>query len=472
LETITISTRGNSISQYALTETGKNTGIFTGYIILTGDPRVLGDHGVDGHGKQPTGAGPSGVGPTDGLLPSEDRDGISITFVTPNYTVTKSALIHWNNGLVSWLQTSGPSSIPRILQIVDHDMNLNPNTPDTLSAYVFSNSDLAGINLNLTETGLNTGIFHGIVRFTNDTTVGKKLHISGGDNTITGYYTDRTLPAPYTSADQTVINATTIILNGNTSTSGQPLISLDKSNYTWTDQVNITITSPTLNLNPSKIETIGNNALGKITISTNGHSISHYKLVETGPNTGIFKGYVILTGDPNIATHGGVDGNGLEPTGAGPSGIGPTGGMIPAQNIDGISVSFQNQQTTVATAPIRWNIGTATNWLQSSYPHDGSGICQIVDPDMNLNPLAIDKLSANIWSDTDSGGIRIVMTETGKSTGVFQGTVHFTNSTSSGNNLHVSQGDTVTCAYKDRTLPLPYSPSDQLRTLTTTLISP
>ena len=43
----------------------------------------------------------------------------------------------------------------------------------------------------------------------------------------------------------------------------------------------------------------------------------NYKLVETGVDTGIFTGYVILTGDPNLKGTTGVDGAGLEPTGSG-----------------------------------------------------------------------------------------------------------------------------------------------------------
>jgi len=63
------------------------------------------------------------------------------------------------------------------------------------------------------------------------------------------------------------------------------------------------------------------------------------------------------------------------------------------------------------------------------------------------------------------------MTETEKGSGIFQGTVYFnTDYPSSGNRLHVSEGDVVTAEYIDRTLPPPYSPSDQLRVLATTTV--
>ncbi|MDH2908182.1 MAG: hypothetical protein PXX83_08825, partial [Candidatus Nitrosotalea sp.] len=96
-------------------------------------------------------------------------------------------------------------------------------------------------------------------------------------------------------------------------------------------------------------------------------------------------------------------------------------------------------------------------------------IVQITDPDMNLNPDAIDKFDTSVWSDSDSGGIKLTMTETGPNTGIFQGTVYLTTDlSSSGSRLHVSSGDTITAEYTDRTLPLPHSPSDQLRLTATT----
>ena len=169
---------------------------------------------------------------------------------------------------------------------------------------------------------------------------------------------------------------------------------------------------------------------------------------------------------------GGVDGSGTQPTGAGPSGVGPTDGFLPAEDSDGVSVSFEftRDQTVTGSALIRWNIGEI-KWLEASYPANGQGVLQIVDPDMNLNPKAVDKFDTNVWSDSDSGGIKLTMTETGEATGIFQGTVYFTtNFQSSGNRLHVAEGDTVTGEYKDRTLPAPYTPADQLRLTSTTFI--
>ena len=251
-------------------------------------------------------------------------------------------------------------------------------------------------------------------------------------------------------------------------------IHFNKKIFSWTDRVYITIYAPDFNSDPNIIDNIGVTTDDKITISTSGHSIP-YRLVETGSNTGVFTGYVTLTGDPTLKGTSGVDDKGTNPTGiqstCNPT-CGPTNGFLPSESTDGITVSFEYNRNQVITnsAPISWNVGDI-KWLQSSFPVNGQGIVQITDPDMSLNPDAVTKFETNVWSDSDTGGIKLAMTETGPGTGVFQGTAHFTtDSPSSGSILHVASGDTVTAEYTDTTLPVPHSPADQLRIMTTTVV--
>jgi hypothetical protein len=251
-------------------------------------------------------------------------------------------------------------------------------------------------------------------------------------------------------------------------------IHLNKKIFSWTDRVYISIYAPDFNSDPNIIDEVGSTTDDKVNISTSGNSMQ-YRLVETGPNTGIFGGYVTLTGDPLLKGQTGIDGQGTNPSGiqstCNPT-CGPTNGFLPCSRNDGITVSFEYNRNKVVTGSgiIQWNSGTI-KWLQSSYPLEGQGILQITDYDMNLNPDVIDKFETNVWSDSDSGGIKLTMTETGPNTGVFQGAAYFTNDlSSSGSRLHVLSGDAVTAEYTDRTLPLPHSPSDQLRLIATTIV--
>ena len=258
-----------------------------------------------------------------------------------------------------------------------------------------------------------------------------------------------------------------------TSDSSTP-IHFNKKIFSWTDRVYITIYAPDFNSDPNLSDEIGVTIDDKITISTSGHTIP-YHLVETGPNTGIFSGYVTLTGDPSLKGSTGVDGQGTNPTGTestcNPT-CGPTNGFLPSEGDDGITVSFEynRNQFVTGSAPIHWNVGRV-EWLQPNYPVNGQGIVQITDPDMSLNPDTINKFDINVWSDSDSGGIKLTMTETGQNTGIFQGTVYMTTDLrSSGNRLHITPGDTVTAEYTDTTLPLPHPPSDQVRLTATTIV--
>jgi len=110
-------------------------------------------------------------------------------------------------------------------------------------------------------------------------------------------------------------------------------------------------------------------------------------------------------------------------------------------------------------------------WLDVSYSTRDTGVIRIIDSDMNFDPLAVDNFDVDVWSDSDAAGTDPTMTETGPNTGVFETTVFFTTTDeSSGHRLKVSEGDTVTAEYRDRTLPDPYTTTDELYLTATSLI--
>lgn len=394
-------------------------------------------------------------------------------------TVTDSSTFDLRNGVLQSDKSVYIIGSDMILTLVEPDLNLDSQTSETIPldvvewdshAFKGTMGNLGGQSSafdakpgTFVETGKDTGIFQSVIKVpkqlnNNLLERGEQIHLE---------YTD------WGPAGSKVVGANNqdIQLTIYTSNFGAT-VELDQKVYTWTDRVYITVVAPDHNFDPNLIDIIGDNDENKVSVSTRGNSISNYKLVETGVDTGIFTGYVILTGNVNVKGSSGVDGAGLNPTGAGPTGVGPTDGFLPSEEQDGVSVSFEftRDQTVTGSALIRWNIGEI-KWLEASYPANGQGVLQIVDPDMNLNPKAVDKFDTNVWSDSDSGGIKLTMTETGEATGIFQGTVYFTtNFQSSGNRLHVAEGDTVTGEYKDRTLPPPYTPSDQLRLTSTTFI--
>ena len=234
--------------------------------------------------------------------------------------------------------------------------------------------------------------------------------------------------------------------------------------------------APDHNFDSDLIDEVGGSSLDPIKISTRGHDINEYKLVETGTDTGIFTGEIILTGfghdadgDADTGDDAGFDTN---PSTNSADNSGPTDGFLQTDDDDGLTVSFEfsEDETVVGSALIRWNIGEV-QWLEASYPASGTGVVRIIDPDMNLNPESVDNFDVDVWSDSDAGGIDLTVTETNEATGIFEGTVFFTVSDeSSGHRLRVAEGDTVTAEYEDNTLPDPYTTADELDITATTLI--
>ncbi len=245
-------------------------------------------------------------------------------------------------------------------------------------------------------------------------------------------------------------------------------ITTDKQVYSWTDKVRITIDAPSWNENKNGIDFIGDEEGYFIKISTHGHKLEPYKLVETTPSSGIFTGEVILTGFSHDA-----DGDGDIDTQPRTTGTGPTSGFLEADRDDGITISFEFADGVVLTqnAQIRWN-ESKIGFDKTSYLPDETAKIQITDPDMNLNPEASDTITVEISSDSDVAGLIVDAVETSENSGIFVANVLFTSyDKSSGNRLHAILDDRIYAKYVDRTLPSPYNTNDDLDVITEAVIS-
>jgi len=245
-------------------------------------------------------------------------------------------------------------------------------------------------------------------------------------------------------------------------------ITTDKQVYSWTDKVGITIDAPSWNENKNGIDSIGDKQGYFIKISTHGHDLEPYRLVETSKNSGVFTGEIILTGFSHDA-----NGDGEIDTQPRTVGTGPTSGFLEADRDDGITISFEFADGVVLTqsAQIRWNEGKISLDKPSYLPQETANI-QIIDPDMNLNPEASDTIPVEISSDSDVAGITIDATETSENSGIFVANVSFTPyDRSSGNRLHAILDDRLYAKYVDHTLPSPYNTNDDFDIITESVLS-
>jgi hypothetical protein len=237
----------------------------------------------------------------------------------------------------------------------------------------------------------------------------------------------------------------------------------DKPVYSWTDKVKITILAPSWNTDRHLIDSIGDDELNPIKISTGSNSLEPYRFTETGVNTGIFTAEVTLTGFPHDA-----DGDGDIDTIPRTGGNGPTSGFLAVDRDSAITISFEFADGVVLleSALTTWNMASV-KFSEDNFLSDRPAIIRVIDPDLNLNPEALDQIPIKVYSDSDIAGIKVIGIETSESSGIFVATITFTqNLSSSGNRLLALPDDEIYAKYDDYTLPRPYSTSDNIEIIT------
>ncbi|AFS83492.1 hypothetical protein [Candidatus Nitrosopumilus sediminis] len=391
-------------------------------------------------------------------------------------TVTDSATFDLRNGVLQSDKSVYIIGSDMILTLIEPDLDLDNDQAETYDLDLIEwDSDAATVTMgdaggeagafdpqptNFRETGDSTGIFQIVIEIPK---VLANDNLERGEEIILEYTDWGPSGADYVGNEDEDVNLTIFTSNFGAT------VELDQKVYTWTDKVYITIVAPDHNFDSDLVDSIGDTDLDPIKVSTRGFNIDNYKLVETGTDTGIFTGEVILTGFAHDAD--GKDGSDTNPR-TSADGSGPTDGYLQTDDDDGLTVSFEfsEDETVVGSSLIRWNIGEV-QWLEASYPASGTGVVRVIDPDMNLDPEAVDNFDVDVWSDSDAGGIDLTVTETNEATGIFEGTVFFTTTDeSSGHRLRVAEGDTVTAEYEDNTLPDPYTTADELDITATSLI--
>ena len=453
-------------SGFTLTETEASSGIFEyEFQINATNNGALGTYGTDAQLRQGDVITAEYTDPTDASGNSYlNTDSSTLDLRTGSLLSDKSVYVIGSDAIIT---------------IVDEDLNRDGGTIESYSlGLVEWDSDAATVNLNdsvtafdaepskFRETGEDTGIFQVVIEIptTAGTTSANQESLDQGEM-IELEYVDYSPSGEDNFGDNTEDIGLTIYTSNFGAT-----IELDSKVYTWTDRVFVTIVAPDHNTDTSLVDTIGGSG-GTLTAQTRDSQLTAYRLDETGVDTGIFAGEITLQGFSHDA-----DGDG---TNEGPFGgtqsktaAGPTDGLLKASESDGITVSFEytEDSTVVSSSLIRWNVGEAS-FSEDAYLSSSSAVLTVVDPDMNTNPDSTENFKVDVYSDSDSGGIELTVTETNESTGIFEGTVFFTTSDpSSGHTLRVSEGDSITAEYTDHTLPEPYSTADDIDVSTTAVI--
>ncbi|HEY5736363.1 MAG TPA: hypothetical protein VIS47_07380 [Nitrosopumilus sp.] len=194
---IKITTSEHSLEPYRFVETDVNSGVFTAEVILSGF-----EHDADGDGTIDTTPRTTGNGPTNGFLQVDRDSAITISFeFADGVVLVESVPVRWNLGTISFVDELFYLEKSAVVRVIDADMNLNPEALDNLPIKLFSDSDVAGINVNAVETSESSGAFVATVSLSqNSPSSGNRLYSLPGD-TIFAKYDDHTLPKPYTKSD-------------------------------------------------------------------------------------------------------------------------------------------------------------------------------------------------------------------------------------------------------------------------------
>lgn len=242
---IKISTREHSLEPYRFTETDVNSGIFTAEIILTG---FL--HDANGDGNFDTTPRTTGNGPTSGFLESDRDSAVTISFeFADGVVLTESVPIGWNVGTLQFSNEDVFSDKSVTIRVIDPDMNLNPESLDRIPVQIFSDSDVAGIEVDAVETSESSGLFTASV-FLSQTlpSSANRLYSIPGDE-IFAKYNDNTLPKPYSISDNLEIEISTQLHS-----SISPVDLLENTSISFSDNFGNELYSPLPN---SPIQIVG-----------------------------------------------------------------------------------------------------------------------------------------------------------------------------------------------------------------------
>jgi hypothetical protein len=210
----------------------------------------------------------------------------------------------------------------------------------------------------------------------------------------------------------------------------QASISTDRDEYPPDAKAYITVEDQDLNQDPTAAESYTVDPINGQTLlfidrtrgTTTTNIQSGVTLTETGPNTGIFEASVTLSS----ADFAFLD-------------------------IAVFRYEDQHPQTTVKTSANIITYLGLVSFDADSYSVGETATITLDEKDKNLDAEVLDTAQVKVWSDTDTAGFNITLTETDIDSGSFTGTVTFILEASqpAQNKLQVKSGDLVYVRYQD-----------------------
>lgn len=439
--TITITNAAGESESILISETGLDTGIFTGQLAsLESSASIVNNSLLETA---------SGTIVTATYIDAKDAEGKTNQPRTNTILATRKS---GTTGTVSFtssltdatIATNFNLGLPIYLRVVDLDANSNPATINTVTVTV-STQEGESETLILTETGLDTGVFTSQINTISASPAGANNNLleTTAGKTVTVEYID----ALNASGIQNQTVNSTIIANPPAGTNGTVSFVTDltgavgAASYTVCLPMFVEVSDADRNSDPTTEQTV------QVTIATPIGDSETITLNETGANTGIFTAQVETSCNGIATTENGVVDAAANST-------------VSATYID---LSDSTGNTVNRTATIYANPSTnSTGSIMFVENLAGTGdltafninsefYVKVTDPDQNTDPST--KQTVTIKATTPTGDTEtIVLTETSVNSGVFTGTLHSglqATPTPENAEIEVVNGTIVTASYID-----------------------
>jgi hypothetical protein len=304
---------------------------------------------------------------------------------------------------IKWDKPNYLSNDVGVVKVIDNNMNLDEREIDFFDIHVWSDTDHKGIELTVTETSNDSGIFEGTVFFTTaDESIGTRLLVED---------------AVY-AEHKSSVNFSRII--------AEPEPPTDSDNVCPPGKV----LDWDICIDECPIGQIESNGICRAINSDSLYSVPSYFVITVAS---IFVIIIIVSlflqiGKKKMKTR-----------------LLMISMILPLVTIGHIHAE-----------PLEFTVAKV-QWIPDSHSSDGFAAIQVIEPDMNLSPNEIEKFKIRIWSDSDPEGISPDVYETGKDSGVFVSNIYFSPNHSTGQRLHTLEEDLVIASYEDHTLPASYA---------------
>lgn len=411
---VTIGTAGTELTftAFSLTETGPNTGIFSGQVSLQ-----------------------RGIGSAANL----DNARVKFTWDSNTATVT----LRPSDEVITTDKSVVKNGDAVTVTITDADRNRDPEQKETVAFVMTTQNDniAAGsggvFTTTATETGPNTGIF------TKSVTIGtdiKTTVISG--STTTQAREIKITATDFMASDRTAPTRELVISVG----AGTGGLAITPEVVGPGTKLTVYVTDNDLNANPSGVDTVSG-ATEYVTIATDRSGFPLTKLAgeETGANTGVFKSTIKLT--PKLSAGNTAP---VTPTGTGTKDVSNVevlpGDLLSVKYVDAKNQS--GQKVTISKVVQIISADPEMNSTKPAYQIGESMQVTIKDPDANKDGEVIDSLKVRVTSEQDAVGFDVTGLETGVNTGVFTFSIPTTSGVSAGS-ISVQNGSMVKVKYSD-----------------------